>query len=154
MLLTLFKDLWKGRRAKAPRAEAPGAEPARVPSPGIHLAPGWRVYGDAAALQQPFHVAVIMPTVGRASLREAVQSVYDQEFPGRIQLLIGVDAPLGSFDEHEKLIAAALAHVTVLFDVGAAWWAASGARRRGAASGPDLPGECAPCGRRWPDTST
>ena len=74
-----------------------------------------RSYGDAAALRQPFHVAVIMPTVGRASLRAAVQSVYDQEFPGRIQLLIGVDAPLGSFDEHEKLFAVAPAHVTVCF---------------------------------------
>ena len=94
MLFSLLKDIWKVARAKRLSTGANGSALTQVPSSGVHLAPGWRVYGDAMALQEPFHIAVIMPTVGRASLREAVQSVYAQAFAGRIQLLIGVDAPV------------------------------------------------------------
>src|SRR5437762_2852293 len=113
MLFSLLKDIWKVARAKRTSTGANGSDRAQVLSSGVDLAPGWRVYGDATALQEPFHIAVIMPTVGRASLREAVQSVFDQAFAGRIQLLIGVDAPLDSFDEHDKLFAAAPPNVTV-----------------------------------------
>lgn len=115
MLFSVLKDIWRVARAKASKIGVRGSELAQVPSSRVHLAPGWRVYGDIAAVQKAFDVAVVMPTVGRASLREAVQSVYDQAFAGRIQLLIGVDAPLGSFDEHEKLFAAAPPNVTVCF---------------------------------------
>jgi len=110
MLLSLLKDIWSAKRAKASNAA-----PVSTPSPAVHLASGWRVYGDATALQEPFDVAVVMPTVGRATLRDAVQSVFDQAFPGRIQLLIGVDAPLAAFDEHEKLFATAPPNVSVCF---------------------------------------
>ena len=115
MLLSLLKDIWKARSAKAPRTVPNRPELAPGPLSLAHLAPGWRVYGDTANLQEPFDVAVVMPTVGRASLREAVQSVYDQEFPGRIQLLIGADAPIGSFEQHEKLFATAPSNVKVFF---------------------------------------
>jgi hypothetical protein len=109
MLFSLLKDIWKGARTKAPKAGT------LAPSTKVQLAPVWRVYGDASAMQQVFDVAVVMPTVGRASLRQAVQSVFDQAFPGRIQLLIGVDAPLSAFDEHERLFAATPPNVTVCF---------------------------------------
>ena len=115
MLLSVLRDFWKFSRTKAPKTGKSGFEPPRAPSPAVHLAPGWRVYGDATSLQQVFDVAVIMPTVGRATMRDAVQSVFDQAFAGRIQLLIGVDAPLGSFDEHEKMFAAAPPNVTICF---------------------------------------
>jgi glycosyltransferase involved in cell wall biosynthesis len=115
MLISVLKDIWNVARAKAPTAPPRRSERSEASSPSGNLAPGWRVYGDAKALQQQFHVAVVMPTVGRPSLREAVQSIYDQAFPGRIQLLIGVDAPLGSFDEHEGLFASAPSNVTVCF---------------------------------------
>jgi hypothetical protein len=39
-------------------------------------------------------LAVVVITVGRASLLRAVRSVYTQEFPGKIQILIGVDTDL------------------------------------------------------------
>jgi len=45
----------------------------------------------AAALQRPRDVAVVMPTLLRPSLLRAVESVYAQNFPGTIHLLIGVD---------------------------------------------------------------
>ena len=115
MLLSILKDIWNVARAKTSRTGPDRSELAQAPSSKVHLAPGWRVYGNATSLQEPFHVAVVMPTVGRASLGEAVQSVYDQAFPGRIQLLIGVDAPLSAFDQHEKLFAAAPPNVTICF---------------------------------------
>ncbi|MDZ7630579.1 MAG: glycosyltransferase family A protein [Gemmatimonadaceae bacterium] len=46
-------------------------------------------------LQAPFDVAVIIPTVLRPTLADALQSVFAQRFPGRIQVLVGIDAPLG-----------------------------------------------------------
>ena len=47
-------------------------------------------------IQTPFDVAVVIPTVLRSTLARAVRSVFAQEFDGRIQVLIGVDRPLGS----------------------------------------------------------
>jgi hypothetical protein len=49
------------------------------------------------ARQAPFDVAVVIPTVLRPSLARAVESIYRQQFPGRIQVLIGVDKPLGDY---------------------------------------------------------
>jgi hypothetical protein len=115
MLLSILKDVWKVAVAKAYRSRPEVMETVRQPGAYASLAPGWRVYGDATALQKPFDVAVVMPTVGRPTLRDAVQSVYDQAFPGRIQLLIGVDAPLASFELHEKLFAAAPSNISVCF---------------------------------------
>lgn len=50
---------------------------------------------DSASLQQPFDAAVVIPTVLRPTLAQAVQSVYAQDCPGRIQILLGVDKALG-----------------------------------------------------------
>lgn len=44
------------------------------------------------SLQQPFDFAVVMPTVLRPTVAEAIQSVFDQRFDARVQLLIGIDA--------------------------------------------------------------
>jgi predicted SAM-dependent methyltransferase len=46
-------------------------------------------------MQAPFDVAVIIPTVLRDTLLQAVRSVFAQEHPGRIQILIGVDVAKG-----------------------------------------------------------
>ena len=42
-------------------------------------------------LQLPFDVAVVMPSILRPSLQDALTSIFEQNFPGRIQVLIGVD---------------------------------------------------------------
>ena len=109
MLGAVLKDIWTIARARSRTAGAPRATVATR----MQLAPGWRIFGSSSDLQHPFDVAVITPTVGRPSLRDAVQSVYDQAFVGRIQLLIGVDAPLAPFDEHEKHFTLAPSNVTV-----------------------------------------
>ena len=88
------------------------ATPKPVLTHDFRLAPGWRIFGQNAALQTPFDVAVIMPTVGRDTLGEAIQSVYRQQDCGRIQLLIGVDAPLGDLSRLQVLLDAPPAHVT------------------------------------------
>ena len=49
-------------------------------------------------LQQPFDAAVIIPTILRESLMRTVRSVYAQEWPGRIQILIGIDVAQGDRD--------------------------------------------------------
>jgi hypothetical protein len=46
-------------------------------------------------LQSPFDAAVVIPTVLRPELRRAVGSVFRQRFPGRIQVLIGIDRAVG-----------------------------------------------------------
>lgn len=46
-------------------------------------------------LQRQADVSVVMPTILRPSIADAVRSVFAQTLAGRIQLLIGVDAPLG-----------------------------------------------------------
>jgi FkbM family methyltransferase len=44
---------------------------------------------------QQFQVAVVIPTILRSTLMEAVESVFAQRIDGPAQLLIGVDCPLG-----------------------------------------------------------
>jgi hypothetical protein len=50
---------------------------------------------SAAELQRPFDAAVIIPTILRPALRDALQSVFCQDIPGRIHVLVGIDVPLG-----------------------------------------------------------
>ena len=50
-----------------------------------------RHFGDTGALQEPFDVAVVMPSVVRPSLARALRSSLAQDHPGRIQALIGID---------------------------------------------------------------
>lgn len=42
-------------------------------------------------LQTPFDVAVVMTTIVRPTIAQALRSVYAQRFSGRIQVLIGID---------------------------------------------------------------
>ena len=55
------------------------------------------------SLQQAFDVAVIMPTTLRPSLEKAVFSIFEQDYAGRIQILIGIDKPAGDNNIIEKL---------------------------------------------------
>lgn len=54
--------------------------------------------GDESSLQAPFDVAVVTPSVLRPALVRAIRSVVEQDFSGRIQMLVGVDKPSGSLD--------------------------------------------------------
>ena len=50
---------------------------------------------ESPNLQQPFDVAVVIQTILRPSLLQAVRSVFAQDFAGRVQILIGVDKAEG-----------------------------------------------------------
>ena len=63
--------------------------------------------------QQQFDVAVVIPTVLRPKLIPAAQSVFTQKGVGRIQLLIGIDKPLGSPSIIERVRALCPAHCAV-----------------------------------------
>jgi hypothetical protein len=50
---------------------------------------------DLTSVQRPFDAAVVIPTVLRPTLKDAVLSVFRQSFPGRLQILIGIDRSKG-----------------------------------------------------------
>ncbi|HMA49054.1 MAG TPA: glycosyltransferase family A protein [Magnetospirillaceae bacterium] len=47
------------------------------------------------SLQQPFDVAVVMPTILRPEIAPALASIFSQNFSGRIQVLVGIDVARG-----------------------------------------------------------
>ena len=72
------------------------------------------MFPDAGDPQQPADVAVVMPTVLRPVIRRAITSIYRQDLAGRIQILIGVDKPLGPLDPLMALLAQRPPHVAVV----------------------------------------
>src|SRR5207344_3034630 len=70
-------------------------------------------------LQTPFAVGIVMTTVVRASIAQALRSVYAQRFDGRMQVLVGIDKWVGDRALLDALIAEAPSHVAVtLLDLG------------------------------------
>jgi hypothetical protein len=61
--------------------------------------------------QRGFDVAVVMPTVLRPQLRRAVESVFSQDLPGRIHILVGIDRHEGDRAMLQALKSAAPPHV-------------------------------------------
>lgn len=65
-------------------------------------APGLSTFADPGAdLQTPMDAAVVIPTVLRASLHQALLSVFAQAaggFAGRVHVLVGVDVARGGLD--------------------------------------------------------
>ncbi len=53
-----------------------------------------RTYADGD-LQQPMDAAVVMPTILRPHLAQALRSIFAQTFQGRVHILIGIDTPAG-----------------------------------------------------------
>jgi hypothetical protein len=62
-------------------------------------------------LQKPFDVGIVMVTIVRETLPQAVRSVYAQEFAGRIQILVGVDRWQGDRTVLEQLRGESPSHV-------------------------------------------
>ena len=64
-------------------------------------------------IQTPFDVAIVMATVVRPSLAQAIRSVYAQRFGGRIQILVGIDRWEGERALLDALLAECPSHVAV-----------------------------------------
>ncbi|MDP1614136.1 MAG: tetratricopeptide repeat-containing glycosyltransferase family protein [Sulfuritalea sp.] len=101
-----------GEWTKSAERGEPALPRTEMSSVASRAASGWQHFGGNTDLQTPFDVAVIMPTVGRDCILDAVRAVYAQQDVGRIQLLIGVDVPRGDFTRLHELLEATPAHVT------------------------------------------
>jgi hypothetical protein len=64
-------------------------------------------------LQRPLDIAVVMPTLLRPTLLDAVRSVYAQSVDGRIQILIGIDKPEGDPAVIDAVVAERPSHCVV-----------------------------------------
>jgi hypothetical protein len=75
-----------------------GTQPAVAPSTGAADKPPYhRVFADKGEMSGgDFAFSVVMPTVLRDTLPQALHSIFAQDLPGKIETLIGVDAPLGA----------------------------------------------------------
>ncbi|MEY3731106.1 MAG: hypothetical protein RLZZ57_1862 [Pseudomonadota bacterium] len=71
-------------------------------------------FPDASPAQSPADVAVVMPTILRPIILKAVESVFAQEYSGRIQLLIGVDKASGPIDPLLKILARRPANISAV----------------------------------------
>jgi hypothetical protein len=72
-----------------------------------------------ADLQSAFDVGIVMTTVVRPSIAQAVRSVFAQRFGGRIQVLVGIDQWKGERALLASLIAEAPSHVAMtVIDLG------------------------------------
>jgi len=71
-------------------------------------------YPDDVDPQAPAAVAVVMPTVLRPCIAVAIDSVYRQVFPHRIQLMIGIDKAAGSRADMEAVLERRPANVSAI----------------------------------------
>jgi hypothetical protein len=72
---------------------------AGTPAPAVAAPPILKVWGDwKDARQDPFDFAVVIPSLLRKTLAQSLRSVFKQDFPGRIQILVGIDVPQGGID--------------------------------------------------------
>ncbi|MFL5256979.1 MAG: glycosyltransferase family 2 protein [Rhodopila sp.] len=71
-----------------------------------------RTYADGD-LQRQMDAAVVIPTVLRPYLRQALESVFAQHFDGRIHVLVGIDKPLGDPGLLDAACAQRPSHCTV-----------------------------------------
>ena len=70
-------------------------------------------------LQTPFDVGVVMTTIVRPTIAQAIRSVYAQRLKGRIQILVGIDRWEGERGLIEQLISECPANVAVtVLDLG------------------------------------
>ena len=71
------------------------------------------------SLQQLFDIAVVIPTVLRPHLKRAVNSIFEQDYKGRIQILIGIDKKLGDEKIIEELQQTTPDHIAItVLDLG------------------------------------
>jgi len=64
-------------------------------------------------IQTPFDLAIVMASVVRPTLAQAIRSVYAQRFSGRIQILIGIDRWEGERALIDAVLAQCPSHVAV-----------------------------------------
>lgn len=81
-------ELWK-------QSTLLGQQPDPGP-PGPAREPMLMTFG--AIQQTPFDFAVVMPTILRSSITDAIDSILAQDFDGTVQVLVGIDSSVGNPD--------------------------------------------------------
>jgi hypothetical protein len=71
-----------------------------------------RTYADTD-LQRPMDAAVVIPTLLRPHLAQALASIFAQNFAGRIHILVGVDTPQGDLSAVDAACAGRPSHCAV-----------------------------------------
>jgi glycosyltransferase involved in cell wall biosynthesis len=71
-----------------------------------------RTYADTN-IQTPADAAVVIPTVLRPQLKPALESIFRQQFNGRIHILVGIDSPQGDLALLDEVCATRPPHCTV-----------------------------------------
>ena len=100
--------------AKRQPRRATAKREGEVLTPQASMGPTLRAWGARASdLQAQAAVSVVIPTLLRPTLGRAVQSVFAQAFEGPIQILVGVDKPLGTMETLDAACADIPAHCTV-----------------------------------------
>ena len=90
-------DIWR------PTANRVGPHPQRGASSQETERPFLKVFqGSGVDLNDRFDFAVVMQTMLRPEIDRALRSIFRQEFDGRVQVLVGVDVPLGSREALEQ----------------------------------------------------
>ena len=64
-------------------------------------------------LQQPFDVAIAMPTILRPSLLQAVRAIFAQDIQGRVQIMLGIDRGPDAHGILDTLRAECPSHMTI-----------------------------------------
>jgi len=103
-------DLWRplSQTGSQPVARSP------IPPFSAPFLTGYRG-SKIVSLQDPADFAVVIPTVLRPSIADAVQSVFDQRFDGSVQILIGIDATTEDLTRVEQICALVPDRHSVLF---------------------------------------
>jgi len=93
-------EVWRPTSFLRRQPQPPAEPPASAGAPILRV---WKDDGDLR--QTPFDFSVVIPSTLRNSLVAALQSVFDQDLPGRIQILVGIDFPIGDVEilEHACL---------------------------------------------------
>ena len=86
-----YSNIWR------PTASSLAREPLLAASTFGSETPFLKVFqGSGVDLRDSFDFAVVMPTTLRPTIHRALTSIFQQQFDGRVQVLVGVDVPLGS----------------------------------------------------------
>jgi hypothetical protein len=89
VFVTRRSELWHPTAYLGRQPEL-GADPRPVNPPLLH----WCGSADRGV---PFDFAIVMPSLLRPTIVDALQSIFAQDFRGTVQTLIGVDRPLGDW---------------------------------------------------------
>jgi hypothetical protein len=104
-------DLWRP-------ATQLGLQPPAGPRPaGLHREPVFAVFSGAAFRRRPGPAdwSVVMPTTLRPTIRDALNSIFRQDFPGTVQILVGVDQRSGDPIAFDSLVTGLADNQSVVF---------------------------------------